>query len=329
MDHPKKVKDLFDRYLQNELDSDGYTELKAIMNEDNQKDIEDIIYNYWDTYTSPTYRNERAFLQISNNLKNIIRPIKKRSFIYYTWRIAASILIILSCYFFYNLNMEHKNLQEALVQEYQIVVNKGERASVILPDGSKVYLNANSSFSYPAAFAIDSRQVTLAGEAFFEVKHNADLPFIVSALGTDIKVHGTSFNVFAYIEEPWLEASLLEGKIEIIPGKTPKKSVFLNPGEKAHYNHLTGEMRVSKTDLRAETAWRRGDIIIRSQPFNEIITQLENFYGIKIIVEGTAPDKLFTGNFHEDEVNQVLINLQQHYNFSFKKTGNDIYLKFK
>jgi len=328
MNHPNKVKDLFDKYLQNKLDSEEYTELKTIMEKDNREDIEDTIHQYWNTYTPSGYRNDEAFKQISNNLKNIIRPTKKKSLIYYTWRIAASILIILSCYYFYDLNSEHKSLQEALVQEYQIVVNKGERASIILPDGSKVYLNANSSFSYPAAFAIDSRQVTLTGEAFFEVEHNADLPFIVSALGTEIKVHGTSFNVFAYLDEPWLEASLSEGKIEIIPEKSPDKSVYLKPGEKARYNHMTGEMRVSKTDLRAETAWRRGDIIIRSQSFDAVITQLENFYGVKIIVEGTAPDKLFTGNFHEDEVNQVLINLQQHYNFSFKKIGNDIQLRF-
>lgn len=324
----KKVEDLFEKYLENNLSSEEYTELKTIVEDNNEEVIEDLLDHYWDVYCPPAYHNSDAFHQIAGNLENIIRPARKRPLFFYAWRIAASILLILSFYYVYTINTEHKALQVALVQEYQIVVNKGERASIILPDSSKVYLNSNSSLSYPASYAIDNRTVTLAGEAFFEIRHNADIPFIVSALGTDIKVHGTSFNVFAYMEEPWLEATLLEGKIEIIPGKPHVKPVFLHPGEKALYNYMTGEIRVNKTDSRTETAWRRGDVIIRSQPFQTIIPILENFYGVKISVEGIIPDKLFTGSFHEDEVNQILINLQQHYDFTYKKTGNEIHLKF-
>lgn len=211
---------------------------------------------------------------------------------------------------------------------YTISAEKGERASVTLPDGTKVYLNAESTLSYPASFSLNERTVQLTGEAYFEVKHDTDAPFIVKTAEIQIKVLGTTFNLYAYPDDSWFEASLVEGSIEVTPYKSPGKQVHLSPNQKARYNHETGEIKVITTDLRVETAWKRGDLIFRNQPFKEIIGQLEIFYGVNITANGEYPEELFTGSYHENDIIQVLKNLQQHYTFEYQKSGNEISLKF-
>lgn len=104
--------------------------------------------------------------------------------------------------------------------------------------------------------------------------------------------------------------------------------MHLSPNQKARYNHETGEIKVITTDLRVETAWKRGDLIFRNQPFKEIIGQLEIFYGVNITANGEYPEELFTGSYHENDIIQVLKNLQQHYTFEYQKSGNEISLKF-
>ena len=216
------------------------------------------------------------------------------------------------------------------IDEYNMIRTPlGGEYSLTLSDGTKVWLNAMSELRYPVAFSGDLREVELRGEAYFEVKHNESVPFIVQTSTASVKVLGTTFNVYAYSNKRWFETTLISGQVQVTMHKSPNKPVILSPNQKLRYNSQTGNFNTSNTDLRLETAWRKGDLIFRSGHIKEIFEQIATFYGIHFHIEGNYPEKLFTGNYHEEDVNLVLRNLQQHYAFTYQKKGDDIYIKFK
>lgn len=319
---------LLKKYLDGQLTQAEMIRMKGLIQEIDDDTFDKGLEQVWESYEVTGKRNKEAFDTISRNLKEIIQPQKSFHLPYFAGRIAAAVLLL--CLFATTayLAIDRNQIQTAIAQEYKVVSEKGERASVLLPDGTKVYLNAESSLSYPASFSLRNRTVCLTGEAYFEVKHDATAPFIVKTTEVEIKVLGTTFNLCANPHDKWFEASLVEGKIEVTPYKYPQKQVYLSPLQKAHYNFRTGNLQIIKTDLQVETAWKRGDLIFRNQPFQQIIEQLESFYGMNIRVKGSYPEELFTGSYHETDVIQVLNNLQQHYTFDYQKSGNDISLIF-
>lgn len=324
----KEIKTLFKKYIDGHLTHEEIIRLKVLINGMDESSLDENLQQLWETYNNPGKRSAEAFETVSKNLKEMIQPQRRISLSGYLGRIAAAAIFLLLVATTSYLYMEKNDMETTIAQEYSVSADKGERASVTLPDGTKVYLNAKSTLSYPASFSLKERTVRLTGEAYFEVKHNASTPFIVKTAEVRIKVLGTTFNLYAYPDDSWFEASLVEGSIEVTPNREPEKQVHLSPYQKARYNHKTGEINVTGTDLKVETAWKRGDLIFRNQPFREIVAQLEIFYGVNIMTEGKYPEELFTGSYHENDVIQVLKNLQQHYAFGYQKSGNDISLKF-
>lgn len=322
------IKELLRKYSNEQLTPEELQRLKMLVSDMDTDVLDKSILALWNDYVAPEKRNTHNFGKISANLKAIVRPRKERFSLHAVWQIAAAVLLpvlILSTTYLY---MDRASIQNAIAGEYRIIAEKGEQASVVLPDGTKVRLNSKSTLTYPASFSVDQRKVSLTGEAYFEVTHDENCPFIVTTSEAKVRVLGTTFNLYAYPGNALFEASLIEGRGEVIPTNKPEHSVMLAPGQKASYYTHTGKIHVSDTDLRVETAWTRGDLIFHSQSFAYILSQLEFFYGVKIQTNGNAPTSLFTGSFHENDVNQVLRNLQQHYKFTFSKLGDEISLTF-
>lgn len=324
----KDIETLFKKYLYGQLTREEIARIRFFIKEMDEDTLDSNLQYLWDTYPVPGKRNMEAFNTISKNLKTALFSSKRQRLFTYFSRIAVAAIFLLLLTVTSYLYNETKIIRTAITKPYSVSVEKGERASVTLPDGTKVYLNAKSTLSYPASFSLKDRTVHLTGEAYFEVKHDANAPFIVKTPEVQIKVLGTTFNLYAYPDDSWFEASLVEGSIEVTPYKNPDKQVHLFPLQKARYNQETGEIKVTETDLKVETAWKRGDLIFRNQPFRDIIGQLEIFYGVNISVRGEYPTELFTGSYHENDVTQVLKNLQQHYSFKYRKSGNNISLAF-
>lgn len=325
----KEIKELFRKYLDGALTPEETSRLKLLVTEMDRDSLDDHLNHLWNDYSSSGKRNQRAFDEISFHLKEMVRPPREKKRIRLFWRSAAAVLIPLLLFTTFYFYQERTSLRSLIAREYQVMAGKGERASVVLPDGTKVYLNSQSKLTYPASFDVDHRFVNLSGEAYFEVTHDEKSPFIVSTPQAKVKVLGTTFNLYAYPGQEMFEATLVEGKVQVIPDKMPDKAVVLAPRQKVYYDVGTGALRVIEADLRVETAWKRGDLLFRSQSFMEIVARLESFYGMNIRVKGTLPGELFTGSFHENDIHQVLRNLQQHYGFTFQKTGNEICLTFK
>ena len=157
------------------------------------------------------------------------------------------------------------------VRTLAVRTNPGVVSAFDLPDGSKVWLNANSELRYPSDFNADTRTVELTGQGYFEVTKNAHKPFIVKAdKDYSVEVLGTSFNVSAYKDESMIETTLVEGsvKLNVVSGGK-RMTQMLKPNEKAEYQKGAGKIKVFGVNTEYDTAWKNGEIIFRNHPMDK------------------------------------------------------------
>ncbi len=184
---------------------------------------------------------------------------------------------------------------------------RGGKYEVVLPDGSKVWMNAGSSLRFPTSFVGNKRVVEMTGEAYFEIAQNEDMPFEVEVKGMIVKVLGTHFNIMAYEENKGVRTALLEGKVRVTTGEG--QEVVLNPGQRAIWD-MNGDLAVEKIKNRQQIiAWKNGLFWFENSDINEVMKQLSRWYDVDIEIKGNIPD-LFTGSIPRElsfsEVFEVL-----------------------
>jgi ferric-dicitrate binding protein FerR (iron transport regulator) len=163
-----------------------------------------------------------------------------------------------------------------------LYVPAGQRLNFTLEDGTLVWLNAQSRLTYPVAFQGKERRVRVEGEAFFEVAKDTERPFIVSSERVDMKVLGTTFNVYSYPDEPYSRISLLEGSLLVYDPQDPSKAVRLKKFEEV----VVQDGRMSVFPATANVAlWKEGIYSFEDEPFGNILKKLELYYDITIEVK--------------------------------------------
>ena len=238
--------------------------------------------------------------------------------------LAASILLplfIFSTVYFYFQVDEYKHRPNVIVAE------NGQKAEFTLPDGSKVHLNGGSKLSYNAAYNGRLREVSLEGEAFFDVKQDKEKPFIVKTSVFDVEVLGTSFNVSVYNDENIVETALIEGKVKLTMNGYPSKPVYLTPSQKFVYSRNEQKGNISIMEEDSELAWKQGILAFNAVPLTEVFKRMERWYGVTIHYdkENLVNDK-FTGQFKLISIQEMMNILRIHYNLKFKIENNDIYI---
>ena len=217
----------------------------------------------------------------------------------------------------------------------------GERKNIQLPDGSVVTLNAGSNIRINEKYGIATRDVYLEGEAFFEVKHDSSLPFIVHTPAMDVKALGTAFNVKAYLNEKNTETSLISGLVEVTLKEVNNLKMLLYPNQKIEWQHwntntpnpnlavgegnpsnitdsLKKKLVVTTTGEIKEIAWKENKLMFDDEEFHNIAILLERWYGAKINFKDTAICHYrFTGTFEKEDLNTVLDFLKESKNFNY------------
>lgn len=195
----------------------------------------------------------------------------------------------------------------------------GQRACLVLQDGTEVWLNAKSKLVYPAQFTGKERRVKVEGEAFFNVAKDSVKPFIVSAMDVDMKVLGTQFNVFCYPEAGYVETSLLEGSVRVFFSGKEKEGILLKPDQQV--TAANGKMVVKPIKLNDHFLWRDGVYAFENEPLIDILKKLELYYDVKIVVEDTTMfNETYTGKFRQrDSLDDIFKILQQIRSFKFCK----------
>jgi ferric-dicitrate binding protein FerR (iron transport regulator) len=210
-------------------------------------------------------------------------------------RIAGAAAILLVLFFISWLSMPSlwKNLRQPSSGDFsEIVIPKGQRGQIILPDGTKVWINADSRLRYPVQFNVHSREVYLEGEAFFEVAHNKHKPFFVHTTSIDIKVLGTHFNVMSYPDDSKVETTVAEGCVSVSgkllshsAGTAPQKELKLLPNKKATFIKDKGAFDLKKVDAQNYTSWKDGNLCFREESLMDIAKKLERHFDVEITLK--------------------------------------------
>ena len=237
--------------------------------------------------------------------------------------------------------------EREIVYQQQLTTQKGSRSQVLLPDGSKVWLNAGSKLDYPRQFNGKTRDVQLQGEAYFEVMKNSEAPFFVHTNSFDIKVLGTGFNVRAYPDEDSAVTALVHGSVEVIVGKKEKRTILLHPNEKITLPMNAGidesakainnkpvvpdlsivkeKMAIVADTVQSETAWINNKLAFKKMPLENVALLLEKWFDADIRFKNEDKKSLhFTGVYTTETLDEILYTLEATGTFRYKKDSNAV-----
>ena len=198
---------------------------------------------------------------------------------------------------------------------------KGETYMLILPDKSKVWLNAASSLSY-AASLIDrgKRTVTLRGEGYFEIFKDKTHPFVVKTDKQEVEVLGTHFNINSYTDESFVTTTLLEGSVRVTSGG---QNQMLNPGQQVLNNGTIFQVR--QANVEEATAWKDGDFQFNDEKMSNIVKKLERWYDVEIELSDKFANKEFSGNISRSRsISRVLLMIEKTNGIHFKIEGRRV-----
>lgn len=256
-----------------------------------------------------------------NDLQTTKKQARKRSVSLWKWTggVAAAIMAL---FLLYNVPvLLNKNTRQEIALN-TIKVPAGQRVELTLADGTHIWLNARSEFSYPASFNGDRREVHLKGEAFFDVAKNKNKKFIVNTGRCEVEVLGTQFNVEAYSENEFT-TSLIRGSVKVTDKSQPNESVVLEPNNAVRLSN--GKLTVTPiTDFNPYT-WKEGLITFKDIKFKDLMKKLEKNYGIRIIIDNHKLDNYAcSGKFRiSDGIEEVLRALQQDAHFTFERENKN------
>ena len=204
-----------------------------------------------------------------------------------------------------------------------LTVPRGSKVVYIeLADGSKVWLNTASSIRYPTTFTGSDREVTLSGEAYFDVAKDARRPFLVRTGNMQVQVLGTEFNLMAYPDEEAVQTTLVAGAIEVVKDKERK---LVKPGQQAGLANGASSFRIGQADLRSVLAWKEGLFRFDGAGIGAIMRQMARWYDVEIVYEGTPPVEQFYGFLPRQEyASQILEALELTQNVHFRMEGKKI-----
>ncbi|MEN6456821.1 MAG: FecR domain-containing protein [Prolixibacteraceae bacterium] len=233
-------------------------------------------------------------------------------------RVAAMLLVAIFTGFAAAHIFIGKSSESIPVTWFSTYVPRGEKSQLLLPDGSKVWLNAESVLSYPGNFMENNRQVKLEGEAYFEVAKQEGSDFTVETRDYEVRVTGTRFNVMAYPDFHRTEAILIEGKIEIRKGR---QIIDVEPGQTLIFKE--DQFLLEKTDAVKAANWKDGIFDFDKITFEELVKRLERWYDVDMEIINPGLNKIsYSGVFkNEETIDEVLTTLQVAIPFHYTRDG--------
>jgi ferric-dicitrate binding protein FerR (iron transport regulator) len=253
--------------------------------------------------------SRKAFKQVQSRIQKTEDRIRVLNILTRAAAILFVPLLIASTLFFYKLRVQ-PDIEQFATQK--ISNPSGIRSEIVLPDGSRVWLNAKSTLSYNMPFGLKERGVRLTGEAFFEVIKDEQKPFKVESGKVNVTVLGTRFNYKAFPEDKDIEVVLAEGKVRLSsPGSKTGKEIILKPGERAVVNKTTHQTNISSENIEKYIGWHEGKLIFDECPLSEVALRLERWFGVEVKI---ADPKILTyeisTTFENESLHQILALLE-------------------
>lgn len=319
---------LFDKYKSDKLSGEELQELRKVVNALSDDELAGRLETDWN-------QGEVGVDEVDEKcMERLKERIDRQAGIQKPWRVyvlrvakmAAAILLpvlLVTTLYLYT------DSRQSFPSDMIVSTGKGERASMTLPDGTKIALNYDSQVTYdPEAFAKGERRIDFDGEGYFQVKKDSRHPFVIHAQGLQVEVLGTVFNLLARNGDTHSELFLEEGSVRLMSVLTGEK-VLLSPNQKAVLSVETGHIVVQTMENIAEaSAWRKGDLIFRNEPLGNVLRTLEGCYGYKITTDcvDCLTDE-FTGTLPTWDINEVLEVLEKLYPLEVEIKGKEIFLR--
>jgi ferric-dicitrate binding protein FerR (iron transport regulator) len=289
-------------------------------------------------------REETAINTAQLSLSSVSHRSVYKKLVYATL-IAASFI---GLFFILNNYLQIKKPLDGSASLNEVATKKGSKSHIKLPDGTSVWLNADSKLTYSEQFAGNTREVTLLGEAYFDVAHDTSHPFIIHIGKSSIKVLGTAFNVRNYPQDRSWETTLIRGKIEVSMDNSNGEKIIMKPMEKlviekevddrsaileAKNTDQLVENKVTlkaveysfKDSLIAETSWVDGKLVFVNQPLGKIAEELERQFNVAVKFNTDAvKDYRYTGDFEKESLGKILQILQLSKKLKYTLTDADL-----
>lgn len=337
MEH-NRIDRLLDDYLADTISEKDFLEMRSLVNQMKDNDLAKVLHKAWMKQQVSKDIFEAKTVVLLPRIRNIVSlpTYSNHSFkdkAYSLWpsiaKYAAVITVAIlsaSTLYFYR---EQSTINEMMVQEVVFSSPVGQHANLILPDGTEVNLNSNSTLKYKQNFGKDNRELCFSGEAFFKVAKDDDRPFIIHSEELKIRVLGTSFNFYNYDSEEYAEVALVEGHVQV--NTNDNQTVQLLPNEKVTFEKKSNKLIKTHTSLATELAWKKSQLEFDETPLREVIKTIERCYHVHIIAEdGKWLDDHYSAIYKDISLDEILDILKLHYHFDIKKSKdmNKIYLTF-
>lgn len=328
------VETLLFSYFSGQLTEAEEIELADWLNEDEgNKKVFSELADWWAITHVPYFMSDKglAFKEFFDNVINRETKQEKNFFNVRTLSgIAASLLVMLTVgisSYYWGKSTSHVE-QDVNLSYYETEVPMGSQSKVILPDRSVVWINAGSSLKYHEDIKQNQREVTLNGEAYFEVAPDSMKPFIVKTEKLEIKVLGTSFNVKSYDDDEIVDIALLTGKIDVGIDTEVEEMI---PDQLLSFNKKTNEKTIVPVSSLDYCAWKDGSIRFTEYSFIRIAKDLERVYNVEIEIRSDLlKEELFTGSFTKNHTFENILNeIDMDKKYTWTKHGNKYIIRDK
>lgn len=240
------------------------------------------------------------------------------------WRVAAAVLLpVLLIWGGYEIGQNNTNVAELTVS-----TAPGQKSQVVLPDGSKVWLNAESTMTYPTDFGKKNRSIKLVGEGYFEVKHNPNVQFSVQTDVLNVVVHGTTFNVAAHPHSTTVNISLLEGSVAVKSSNNQLLSM-LKPNQTMKVNRTDLHFTTTKDDASLVSLWHLDMCRVENATADEVFKQMEYWYGMKINVEKTNSSYRYGFTIKSESIRELLDLMNELTPLEYSIAGEEVTIRYK
>ncbi len=241
-----------------------------------------------------------------------------RSIIGWVYRVAAVLVIIVGSFYIYKSVSNPFSFVYSVNNEI-VLLERGQMKRMDLPDGSKVWLNADSKLRYFDNNLVNEREVYLEGEAYFEVARDERRPFQIHVENSVVKVLGTKFNVRGYPGMGKVVTTVVSGLVEF---RKNTEKVLLPANSHGIYNKKDKTLKMSVCDTKDVNAWIDGKLVFKSSKLSDIAEELERRYDVEINLNESLKNKIITASFKEENVEKVLNLLSLTNEFKYKKNGD-------
>jgi transmembrane sensor len=327
-----------DHYFRGEYSEKDESYVNEVFTDNNrEKELKDFLSEQFSELLPEDDEHKENIDQILYRIHyeiNTKQPAKKvmlfDSIMKWTLRIAGIIMLPLVIFFGIQAYNETHLKKETWVE---IKAPAWTRAQFGLPDGTTGWLNSNSSIKYNGNF-ITNRQLTLTGEAFFDVYKDQERPFCVNTNKINVVVLGTRFNIASYEDENNVEVVLEEGKL-VFNNRDMNKSIEMNPNDLVTYDKISGVISTEIVQPHKYLSWTEGKLVFRNDPLDVVARRLERWYNIDVEINGSFPEDLrLRATFIDEGLEEVLVLLRRSLHVDYKiENGNikpdEIYTKKK